>query len=62
VQLYSLAAACGDCQGDTWQTWQEWTVNCTEVYQNFQGTVPDDTVIPPWADLDVTVRVPCIKR
>jgi hypothetical protein len=54
--FYSLFAECSDCQGGSWQDWADWTKNCTQVFDDFQGPVSDQTEIPPWSELTNVVR------
>jgi hypothetical protein len=54
--VYSLFAACADCQGHIFVNFTSWTDGCNSTFQTYQGTVPPTTTIPPWATLNVEVR------
>jgi hypothetical protein len=58
MPFYSLMAACADCQADPWETWATWAASCLSTFDTFQGLVPNTTVIPDWANLDLLVRRP----
>ncbi|KAI0250831.1 hypothetical protein BJV78DRAFT_1282904 [Lactifluus subvellereus] len=54
---YSLLSACGACQQDTWTTWSQYSLNCTNTMRpvsSFPNPVPSGTRVPQWALLDVT--------
>jgi hypothetical protein len=48
--------------GGSWQDWTDWTKNCTQVFDDFQGPVSDQTEIPPWSELTNVVRTSCSFR
>jgi len=56
--VYSLMSACDACQFDdaVWFSWKTWSVNCSVVDppSTFSNTIPNDTMVPAWAFLDVT--------
>ncbi|KAH7906647.1 hypothetical protein BJ138DRAFT_1162143 [Hygrophoropsis aurantiaca] len=52
--IYSLACACGVCQGGTLESWDQWTSPCPTgqiLLHQWPTAVPNDTEIPPWAYL-----------
>ncbi|KAH7908771.1 hypothetical protein BJ138DRAFT_1115562 [Hygrophoropsis aurantiaca] len=52
--IYSLASACGLCQGGTLESWSQWTSACPAgqiLLQQWPSTVPSNTEIPLWAYL-----------
>ncbi|EIW84655.1 hypothetical protein CONPUDRAFT_149534 [Coniophora puteana RWD-64-598 SS2] len=52
--IYALYAACGVCQNDTSDSWSDFSKNCSQTYwQSYPETIPQGTVIPPWAFLPV---------
>ncbi|KAG8952430.1 hypothetical protein FRC04_004490 [Tulasnella sp. 424] len=54
--VYSLLSACSYCQGGIVGKWSDWIAFCPSTYvsNNFPQTVPSDTAVPGWADLDPT--------
>jgi hypothetical protein len=57
IPIYSLFAACVFCQrhGGWVFDWGFWTKNCSKTFPAYEGKVPPDTKIPPWAILNVEV-------
>ncbi|KAF8892478.1 hypothetical protein BD779DRAFT_1509285 [Infundibulicybe gibba] len=56
--LYSLFAACADCQGAGYQRWPEWSANCSNIFVSMYipGVIQAQTVIPQWAFADVVSK------
>ncbi|KAH9973135.1 hypothetical protein BGW80DRAFT_286847 [Lactifluus volemus] len=57
--LYSVLAACGACQGDTWYIWNDFSTNCTSgkvSASSFPNPVPAGIRVPHWALIDVTIE------
>ncbi|KAG8922947.1 hypothetical protein FRC01_013420 [Tulasnella sp. 417] len=54
--VYSLISACSYCQGGLVGKWSDWISFCPSSYVNnrFPETVPPETDVPGWADLDPT--------
>ncbi|KAI0321650.1 hypothetical protein OF83DRAFT_233079 [Amylostereum chailletii] len=55
---YSLMSACGACQGGSWGTWKDWSLNCTATLSDgvFPAEfIPSSTKVPHWAFQEVTV-------
>ncbi|KAH7907954.1 hypothetical protein BJ138DRAFT_1116247 [Hygrophoropsis aurantiaca] len=57
--IYSLSSACGLCQGGTFESWTRWTDPCPAgqtLQSQWPDTVPNNTEIPPWAYLPISVQ------
>jgi len=56
--VYSLMSACDACQSEQaiWFPWKTWATNCSAVDppSTFSNTIPNGTMVPAWAFLDVT--------
>jgi len=52
---YSLLSACDGCQGSIWNSWLEYTYNCTNTLppSSFPNPVPEGTRLPQWALIGV---------
>ncbi|KAJ8588686.1 hypothetical protein M405DRAFT_874248 [Rhizopogon salebrosus TDB-379] len=51
---YSMISACGACQNGTVESWSAYKFNCTmPYYSTFPMNIPNGTVVPHWAYLDV---------
>jgi hypothetical protein len=55
--VYSLFAACADCQGQAFATFKDFTGTCNKTFPTYQGTVPPSTEVPGWAQMNIEVRL-----
>ncbi|KAI6142098.1 hypothetical protein BKA82DRAFT_724049 [Pisolithus tinctorius] len=50
---YCLLSACSICQNATYVSWSSWSFNCSTIYNEYPGSIPNGTAIPEWAYQDV---------
>ncbi|KAJ7581075.1 hypothetical protein C8J56DRAFT_256370 [Mycena floridula] len=56
--VYSLMSACAACQGQNYDSWNEWNVNCQTVYLAvYPKEIPINTSVPQWAYVSLEVPV-----
>jgi len=61
IVVYSLASACGGCQGSSWISWNVWSFNCTSVDTGYSNVIPNETRVPDWAYLKLVCFVLCVS-